>query len=63
MLRWLRRLLARNKPEWLRRIDETDPIPLRERPVDWDQRHAGRTVQELLDRQHRNEIIPPKRPN
>ena len=44
--------------------DDTDPVPLTRRSVEleWNQRHAGRapTAAELLERQKRNEIPPPK---
>lgn len=44
-----------------RDLNATDPIPLRNRPVEWHQRHAQRTVGDLLERQRRDEI-PPSRP-
>lgn len=61
MLRWLRRLLRLNRPDWLRKLDETAPIPLQPRPPEWNQRHAGRTAGDLLERQRRDEIVPPGR--
>lgn len=63
MLRWLQRLLDRHLPQKRPRVDETDPIPLRERPVEWQQRHARPKVGDLLERKARDEIVPPRRPN
>ncbi|HEU4580908.1 MAG TPA: hypothetical protein VFS67_21765 [Polyangiaceae bacterium] len=42
--------------------EETDPVPLTRRSADieWHQRHAGPKVSDLLERQSRHEIPPPK---
>lgn len=42
--------------------NDTDPVPLTRRSVgiEWNQRHAAPKVSDLLERQQRHEIPPPK---